>query len=422
MKHSRSLIPYAVSVALAAFAGGAQASGFALIEQNASGLGNAYAGAAAVAEDASTIFFNPAGLTRLPGMQFVGALHVISPNSEFTNSGSQLAALHALGGNGGDAGDLALVPNLYFSWMMDRQWSFGVGIGAPFGLKTEYEEGWVGRFQGLKSEIKTININPTVAFKASDTFSIGFGLNYQTAEATLTRAVNLGATEGRALVEADSNSWGWNIGALFQAGPSTRIGASYRSKVEHTVNGTATITNAAGTAILGTPAPIEAEITLPDTFSLSIVQQIDPRLELLGDISFTRWSEIQQVRIVRLDNGTTLDTLNLNFDDTYRLSVGANYKLNDEFTLKGGLAYDKSPVQDQFRSVRLPDNDRIWIAVGGKYRISKQAVIDFGYTHIFIKDAPISNNQGTGGGQNGNVVGTYKASVDILSAQVSLAF
>lgn len=420
MNSSRRLIPFAVAAALVAYAGGAQASGFALIEQNASGLGNAYAGAAAVAEDASTIFFNPAGMTRLPGMQAVGALHAIKPSSKFTNTSSALPAPHALGGNGGDAGDLALVPNAYFSWMVNPNWSFGVGMSAPFGLKTEYDAGWVGRFQGLKSEIKTININPAVAFKASNTMSIGFGLNYQQLEAELTNAVNLGATAGNSKVEADDDSWGWNIGILIQAGPSTRIGASYRSIIDYTVTGTALVTNAAGGIVIN--APIHADITLPDTFSLSIVHQLNPQWELLGDVSFTRWSEIQQVRIIRDDTGALLNALALNFDDTYRVSVGANYKMSNEFTLKLGVAYDKSPVEDAFRSVRLPDNDRTWLAVGGKYRMSKQATLDFGYTHIFIKDAPINNMQGTAGGQNGNVVGNYKASVDILSAQLSFTF
>jgi long-chain fatty acid transport protein len=420
MNNSRRLIPFAVAAALAAYAGGAQASGFALIEQNASGLGNAYAGAAAVAEDASTIFFNPAGMTRLPGKQVVGVIHAIKPISEFTNSSSALPAPHALGGNGGDAGGLAVVPNAYFSWMINPNWSAGVGVGAPFGLKTEYEEGWIGRFQGLKSEIKTVNINPAVAFKASDAVSIGFGLNYQKIEATLTNAVNLGATAGRSQVEADDDSWGWNAGILFQAGPNTRIGLSYRSIVDYTLNGSVLVTTSTGATFIS--APVHADITMPDTFSLSVAHQLNPRWELLGDVSFTRWSEIQQVRIVRDDTGATLNTLTLNFEDTYRVSVGANYKMSDAFTLKLGVAYDKSPVEDAFRSVRLPDNDRYWLAVGGKYRMSKQATLDFGYTHIFINDAPINNMQGTAGGQNGNVVGNYKASVDILSAQLSFAF
>jgi len=422
MNSSRRLIPFAVAAALAAYAGGAQASGFALIEQNASGLGNAYAGAAAVAEDASTIFFNPAGMTRLPGKQVVGVIHAISPNSKFTNTSSALPAPHALGGNGGDAGDLAWVPNAYFSWMVNPNWSFGVGVSAPFGLKTEYESNWIGRFQGIKSEIKTINVNPAVAFKASEAVSVGFGLNYQTIEATLTNAVNLGATEGRSTInDADDASWGWNLGILIQAGPNTRVGFSYRSIVDYTLNGSALVTTSTGATLIS--APIHADITMPDTFSLSVVHQLNPRWELLGDVSFTRWSEIQQVRIVRDDTGATLGApLNLNFDDTYRVSFGANHRMSDSFTLKLGVAYDKSPVQDEFRSVRLPDNDRTWLAVGGKYRMSKQATLDFGYTHIFIDDAPINNMQGTAGGQNGNVIGTYKASVDILSAQFSYTF
>jgi len=232
MKLIRKVMPLAVAAALTGFSAGAQASGFALIEQNASGIGNAYAGGAAVAEDASTIYFNPAGMTRLPGRQAVGALHAIKPKTEFTNTGSTLAAAQgSLGGNGGDAGDWAFVPNAYLSWQINNQWFVGVGLNAPFGLKTEYDAGWVGRFHALESEVKTINVNPSVAFKLSDAVSLGFGVNWQRMEATLTNSVNyaagaaagctpqpacagptvagltaLGQNEGVATIEADDDS------------------------------------------------------------------------------------------------------------------------------------------------------------------------------------------------------------------------
>ena len=158
-------------------ASGAHAAGFALIEQSASGMGNAFAGGAAAAEDASTVYFNPAGMTYIDGTQIVGALHLIKPSAEFNNSGSVAGTARLLGGNGGDAGDLAFVPNFYAVTDIVPSVKLGLGINAPFGLKTEYDNGWLGRFQALKSEVKTININPAVAFKVNDQLSLGFGVS-----------------------------------------------------------------------------------------------------------------------------------------------------------------------------------------------------------------------------------------------------
>ena len=165
-------------------------AGFALQENSASGLGNAYAGGAAAADDATTLWSNAAGMARLGSRQVAGALNLIWPSMEFRNAGSVAAAQQGLGGEGGNAGSIAVVPNLYLTWPIDRQWSVGVGVNAPFGLKTEYDNGWIGRFQGLKSEIKTINVNPAVSWQPVEGLSIGAGANYQYLDATFTSNAN----------------------------------------------------------------------------------------------------------------------------------------------------------------------------------------------------------------------------------------
>ena len=421
MKKHIQIIQICVAAALVGGSAAAWASGFALIEQNASGLGNAFAGQAAAAEDASTIFFNPAGLTRLQGGNFAGALHAITPSMNFTNTGSAVAAPHALNGTGGDAGSLVLVPNGYLSWQMGPSWWIGVGLSVPFGLKTEYDANWTGRFQGVKSDIKTVDINPTIAFKLNDIVSIGAGVSWQKVDAELTRAVNLGATEGSAKIEADDTQWGFNLGAMFNLDANTRIGASYRSTLGYQLSGTATILSAAGTPVLGTPVAVRADARLPDTYSLAFSHTVD-RWQVLSDFTYTRWSTLKSIAIIRLDTGAPLDTLNLQFRDSWRFGLGLNHRWTEAFTLKLGVAYDKSPVEHAFRTVRLPDNDRTWIAIGGKYHISKASAIDFGYAHLFVKDALINNLQGTAGGQNGNVIGNYDNKVDIVSVQFTHAF
>ena len=455
MKSSRKLISAAVAAAVAAFSTSVQPAGFALIEQSGSGVGNAFAGGAAIAEDASTIYFNPAGMTRIPGRQVVGALHAIKPKTEFTNTGSTLApAQGSLGGNGGDAGDWAFVPNAYLSWQLNNQWFVGVGLNAPFGLKTDYDAGWVGRFHALESEVKTINVNPSVAFKLNDQVSLGAGISWQRMDATLTNSVNyaalgaagcapqpacagptvagltaLGQNQGVANIKADDDSWGWNVGALFTL-QNTRIGISYRSQVEHDLGGTAAFANRPAALAAGVPdGAITANIKLPASASWSIFHQLNPKWDLMADISWTDWSSLKELNIFRT-SGTILTRLPLNWEDSWRFSGGANYHHNSEWTFKFGAAYDQTPVRDADRTPRLPDQDRIWVAFGAQYRISKQAAIDFGYAHLFIPDKADINlcNAAQAAAEpvacrgKNNLVGYSEGNVNILSAQFRYSF
>lgn len=405
----------------------ASAAAFALIEQSGSGMGNAYAGAAATAEDASTVFFNPAGMSKLQGMQFTAGGHLIDLSAKFHNSGSSnpLALGNPGGGNGGEAGDPAIVPNFYFVVPIGDQVHFGVGVGVPFGLATEYDNDWVGRFQGIKSELMTINVNPAFSFKVSEMFSVGLGLNLQHIETELTNAIVAPGGEGRAKLEADDDSWGWNAGVLFEPVVGTRIGASYRSVIDYTLDGTASATNAAGASIANNP--VNADVTMPDTFSLSIVQALSEKWEILGDVSFTRWSEINTIDVVNTNNGSLVDRLVLDFDDSWRYSVGVNYKLDEGWKLKAGVAFDETPVKSaSSRTVRLPDGDRTWLSFGAQVKIKETGRLDFGYSHLFIKDADIDSTRDQLGVPAGfgrsRVVGTYEGSVDIFSVTYSMAF
>jgi long-chain fatty acid transport protein len=249
-------------------------------------------------------------------------------------------------------------------------------------------------------------------------------VNYQTLDAELTNKVNgvalnpgFAGQEFDAKLEGDDDAFGWNAGVLFNVTDAARIGVSYRSTLEYTLEGDLSITTAGGTSLLN--VPVTADITMPDSFSVSAVSALSDRLELLGDVTLTRWSEIQNLKVV--DNtGAQREDLVLKFDDSYRISVGANYKWNDQLTWKVGLAYDQSPVDDQYRTVRLPDNDRTWVSVGAKYKVGN-GVIDAGYSHLFVSDASIDQDRGNALGY-GRVAGTYESSIDILSVQYSVGF
>jgi len=403
----------ALSLAVAgAFAGGvsqAHAAAFALIEQSASGLGNSYAGAAAAADDASIIFYNPAGMSLLPaGMQVSAGLALINLSVKFSDSGSLQG-----GGNGGDAGDLSAVPNLYFAMDVAKDLKFGVGVSAPFGLKTEYDPTWAGRFQAIKSDIKTINVNPSVSYKLDDKISFGFGLNYQQIDAELTREVTPAAPGVTVRVEGKDTSYGFNLGAMFRMTPDTTLGVSYRSSIKYKVEGTVAFSGA-----IGQPdGNVSLDIKMPDSTSFALKHRINPSWTLLADATRTGWAKIKDLTIVR-DTGVQLESTPENFKNTWRVGVGAVYRYDDAWSIKTGLAYDQTPVNDTDRTARLPDQNRIWLSFGGQYKLSKDGTLDFGYAHLFVKDASINQNPGTAI----QLTGTYKGTIDIFGAQFAYRF
>jgi long-chain fatty acid transport protein len=453
-------------IALALAGGYASGAGFALQENSGSAIGNAFAGGAASAEDATTLWSNPAGMTRLASPQVAAAVHFVTPSFKFRDEGSQPAAFQPLGGSGGDAGSVNVVPNLYVAVPINPQWSVGLGINAPFGLVTEYDSDWIGRFQAVKSDIKTINVNPALAWRVSDNFSVGAGVNWQRVDATLTSRVNYSAAlaqaagqaaagglippalvpqiigftpglESKVDVEGDDSTWGWNVGFLWDVTPQTRVGAQYRSSIKYKVGGNVSFDNPALPSLPPPLAPvvgllatnvngvlanggITADIKLPDTANLSIFHRLNERWDVMADAQFTHWSVFRQLEFVRT-TGAVLANTPENFDDTWRFSVGATYHWSDAWSFRGGLAWDQSPVNAADRTARLPDADRVWIAIGAQYRFNRNLAIDAGYVYIPMANAGINQNAGSTAA-NALLRGHYDANVNILSAQVTYSF
>lgn len=426
----KKLIPTAFAAVAWSAAESAGAAGFALAEQSASGMGNAFAGAAASAQDASTVFFNPAGMALLPGPQVVVAGHAVDVKAKFSNGGSSLPAAGGgalpVGATNPDAGDMLFIPNAYFALPIGERLAFGIGLNAPFGVKTDYDDPWIGRFQGINSELTTLNVNPAISYKVAENFVIGVGVNYQQADAKLTQAVILGpATEGRSKVEADGSAWGWNAGMLFMLADDMRIGVSYRSQLDYTLEGSTTVTTLAGAVIPPAGGPTSIDVTFPDAASLSVVQQYGSQWELLGDVTWTRWSAVGTLVAVDTTNGAPRDVLDFHFRNSWRVSLGANYYHDKHWTLRGGVAWDQSPVTDGFRTVRLPDADRFWLAVGARWKSTSGLFVDLGYAHLFVDDANIdfSHSQLPVSPTTTSVVrGSYDDSADILSLQIGYTF
>jgi long-chain fatty acid transport protein len=453
-------------VVLALGAGQAFGAAFGLQEQSVSGLGNAYAGGAAAAEDASTVWSNPAGMSKITSPQVVTGLNIITPSIKFSDSGSIHAFNQPLGNTGGNAGSTAYVPNLYLVVPINQQFAFGLGIGAPFGLKTEWDNGWIGRYQALKTDVKTMNINPAISWKIVPEFTVGVGADYQQVKATFTSNFNysagladaagkfaaaglipasavgpfIAATPGldsNVNINGDDSAWGWDIGALWDITPNTRVGAHYRSSLKYNVSGTVSFDHPP-LPPLGPLAPIgagvstalnaqlvnggvTAAIELPAITNVSIFSRIDPQWEVMADVQWTQWSSIQQLAFVRTGPGAPLPATPENFKDAWRFSAGASYIMNNQWKFRGGLAYDQTPVQDAERTPRLPDASRTWVSVGAQYTAMPNLKLDGGFSYIWASDTSTSQNAGSTAA-NGLIAGTYKLSVTVFGVSATYSF
>jgi long-chain fatty acid transport protein len=412
----------AASITLGTLAGYAHASAFQLAEQNASGLANSYAGSAAIAEDASTIFSNPAGMTRLPGFNVSAGVTAISTTFKFADGGSSGPGGLPLGSNtGGNAGSVNAIPNAYFSWQLGPKWFIGLGASSPFGLSTKYDKNWIGRYQSTEFSIQTININPSVAYKVNDRLSIGAGLNWQRLDADYQRKVPAVVVPADMNAEAKlgGDAWGWNLGLLYQLSHDTRIGASYRSTMHFSSSGTTTLSDIPGPLAgrLPSSADNSASFTLPDTATLSIVHDLNSKWQLLGDVSWTGWSRLPSLDI---NNGALgQDHLTLNFRDTWRVAMGVNYQYSPGWKFKAGVSYDQSPIpNDTVRPTSLPDNDRVSGSIGAQYRFSARTTVDVGYSHLFFH--PSINNSTDP--KKGTVIGSWQTSADLLGVQISYRY
>jgi len=418
----------AVALALSGLASTAAGGGFGIATQSGSGTGNAFAGGAAVADDASVAWSNPAAMTALPsGKQVTVSGHILLPSFKFTNTGSTGAFAAPGTGEGGDAGGLHVVPNMFYTMDINPQLRFGFAVNVPFGLATEYDSGWRGRLTGIESEIKTVNLNPSLAYKVNDVFSIGGGVSLQKIEAKLS-AFTGSAALGDLTLDADDIGFGINVGVLGQVTPRTRVGFTYRSTISYDLEGSATYSGASGGLF---NAQVRADLKVPDSASWSVLTIVDPKWEVMADLTYTGWSSVKRLDVIRTTAtagpppaggaaGSPLTSLQFNWKDTWRVGVGANYKLDDQTKLRFGLAFDPTPTNDIDRTPRLPDEDRTWVAFGVQYKPSKQGTLEVGYAHEFIKDAKI--NAGTANPAAGRLIGTFESKADILSVQYSHRF
>lgn len=460
MKKSRIsqwVLAFLAGSAIGALPGFALASNFQLTEQSVTSLGSAHAAGAAYANDASTIWYNPAGLTRLTGSELDTGLSIIRFGASFTPTTAVDGAGQPLtGNNGGNPGKLGAVPFIYYSTPLTSNLAFGVGLGVPFGLSTSYNASSIFRYQAIYTNVSVINLNPTLAYKFTNHFSAGFGLDVQRMDVKLTNNIDFGAIcfaeispttcsqsfglvpqghDGFFSATANNTATGFNFGVLWDY-DTTRVGFSYRSRVKHNLSGNATFTNVPAVFAsqgLFQNQGISAQFTTPQIVSLSLFQQLNDQWSLMADWSYTGWSSFQALTINFQNPNMPPVVVQEGLSNSNRYAIGLNYKYSDSWTFRAGIALDKTPVPnptaasattpnsiDASRTARLPDATRRWLAFGASWHVSNHSQWDIGYAHLFINShIPYSQLDGVSGDY---IAGQFQADADILGVQYIYKF
>ena len=426
-KHLTLLVALALGASL-----DATASGYRFGSQSVSAQGTAEANGAE-ANDASTIFANPAGLSRLEGRQIVGGITAVVPHSTFQDAGSTRFTRTPTGGPTSQddyAPSVVAGPSLYYSQKIDNQWTAGVGVFVPYGTKLDYDNNWSGRYSLTNIKLESVTVNPSVAFKLSEQHSLGFGIDIEYMKARLGQAVDvpgsiaaaqaagsgaalvrqivtLGgnpaalATAGDAHAGVEGKDWGYgfNVGYLYSPAPGTRFGIAYRSSIKHelkggavwdfsTVTGDAVVNKVLQGASHHVNSASRVDISTPETLSVNAFHQFDPKWAGMADVTWTRNSRLQDINIQFVGAGVGDLVIRQQWKNTVRVAFGANYRLDDTTVLRAGIAHDDAPVRnDTLRHAALPDADRLQLSFGANWKLTPASSLDLAYSWLHFSDA-----------------------------------
>ena len=393
--------------------------------QNVTNLGTAYAGTGSLAEDASTGFWNSAGLTHIKSKEQIVAggilsvpstmLHVTSATS---NTGTSLNPGNARPSNS------VLVPSTHYSKKINDRWAFGLSAVTTFGSKTNYKEDSVARYIATRSEMMTINAGPSLAYRFDQGFSLGAGV-----DALYVSTVSASNISGSPSLTADGfqksivsrTGLGYHVGFLKELSEATRFGAQYRSKIHVTAKGDST-SKATSTAAT-TNQRTWGNIDFPEYVTLSAYHDVNAQWAVVSDLQLTHWSKLKNM-VIRFEDKTAL-MITQNYKNNYRLAVGGIYKYDQKWRFKMGGSFEKRGTDTIGRSIFIPDQDQIVPAVGVQYRLSKRMALDVAYAHVFYKKQSINQSAPVGASPAGTtasaatVKGDMRHQIKCMGAQLT---
>ncbi|WP_133471704.1 outer membrane protein transport protein [Paraglaciecola marina] len=409
MKFNRILLTAGLSV----FSLNAFSAAFQLAEHSASGLGRAFAGDAAIAENASVVARNPALMSQFTENQLsiVGTfvLPDVSLEGESTPAYSSAEAI-----DDDSIAPNAFVPAAYYVMPIDDKVAVGFGVFSNFGLATDFPEDYdAGQIAG-KTEIVTVNLNASASYRVTDALTIAAGLNFIYAEAQVTRhagvgfpvylQANFGSTLGvtsdteAVYLEGDDTGYGWNIGLAYDLDENSRFGFHYRSSTDIAFDGEySNELPAVLGGLEGVVLPGSLNLELPAMAEFSGSHQLNEKYGLHYSINWTQWSSFEQLEAYVEGSDTPVFSKTENFSNSFRYSIGGDYQLNEQTKLRAGIAYDKTPTDPDHLSISIPDTDRVWLSAGATYTFSDSSTIDLGVTVIKGKERTFVEPDNLGG-------------------------
>ncbi|WP_422409479.1 MULTISPECIES: OmpP1/FadL family transporter [unclassified Endozoicomonas] len=416
------LSPLLAAMAVSFHSSNAFSAGYGINENSASYMGTAYAGRASNPQDASIAANNPAGIAYVEGTQ-------VSVGSAIILEGGEFEGQHTIGstpiaqGKTEDFVSTSGVPFGHFVMPLNEQISFGLSGYAPNGIELDYDKDWAGRYFGIKTSVKTVNLQGTVSYKFQEDFSIGFGLIGSYVEGELTQNSSPSSPALESKIEGDAKTLGWTLGALWNVYDKTYVGLSFFSELDFELEGDVKV------APVGLKSDAKLDITMPEKAALSLTHQLNDEWTLMAEATWTRWSRFEEF-YVRVEDPTIPSSyVPINWKDVWSWSFGATWQVLPEWKLRAGYMFDESPVDDDNRTVRTPDSDRNWFTVGANWRPDTNISIDISYAYVSLKEGKINEAkyntppmQDTTIPEFGTITGDYKNSSNIVAAQLNYIF
>ncbi|NAZ54855.1 aromatic hydrocarbon degradation protein [Vibrio toranzoniae] len=425
MKMNKTLLSAAVAVGLLSTSTVTQAAGFQLAEYSATGLGRAYSGEAAIADGADAQWRNPAMLTYLEGTQVsVGAIYV-DPNIDIDGTSTSMMG-QSTSSNSSDFAHSAVIPNFYVSHKYNEKFALGFAAGTNYGMETDLGTDFGGANHGNEASVTTMELNLNAAYQILESVSVGGGVRYIMAEGSFGAAstsnslVNLPTGTALKYMEGDDTAWGWQVGTAWQINESNRLGFSYKSEVDLTLEG-----HAKGFGFnQANPAAHKSgsmELALPATAELASFHQLTDKVAVHTSINWTNWSSFKEL-VADFPGENSVEIKQENWEDNYRFALGTTYQMTPKLALRSGIAYDTSAVSEKHRTATIPETDRTWLSIGAGYQWSEQLTLDAGFTYILAKDAKMHETDATADLFGGSFEGEVTGSIWIVGIQANYRF